>query len=252
MTDTLAEALDQFDLRIAEAQKSAEALAKTLKGLRQAAKAGDIGKIEKDLKTLPVLGGAAADAAGRLAAGWQFDVAAYLVSGYSAELKHAASQSGIEIVERDGRLYAFPVMIRVEPAVKAIKLGRKRAAGIRPSRIVDQITALRKRPQPAPQFLGLLYKAYQRMAGRDWRTTSPIVPVAEIHGLLTLLPGTDYPIEEFGRDLLLLDREPDLRTSDGSAFEFTGSTQARDNVRRVTAYDEVGNQRTFLGIRFRP
>ena len=251
MTDTIAEALDDFDQRLAEAQKSAEALARTFRSLRQAAKVGDVGKIDKGLKALPELGVAAAGAAAGIPDGWRFDVSAYLASGYAAELVRAAAASGIDIVERDGRLYAFPAMLRIEPGAKTIRIGRKRAAGIRPSRVVEQVVALRKRPQSSQQFLGLLYKAYQRMAGRDWRSQPPVLSLAEIHLVLTLLPGTDYPLETFGRDLLLLDRQPDLRTGDGRAFEFVGSTLAKEKMQRISTYDEDGNERTFIGVRFR-
>jgi hypothetical protein len=65
-----------------------------------------------------------------------------------------------------------------------------------------------------------------------------------------LLPGTDYPIEEFGRDLLLLDRRPDLRTRDGCCFEFPASTLSRGRMKRVSVYDERGGERVYIGIRF--
>jgi hypothetical protein len=65
-----------------------------------------------------------------------------------------------------------------------------------------------------------------------------------------LLPGTDYPLEEFARDLLLLDRRPDLRTRDGCRFEFPASTLSRGRMKRIVAYDERGGERAYLGIRF--
>jgi hypothetical protein len=77
-----------------------------------------------------------------------------------------------------------------------------------------------------------------------------IVAVADIHDLLTLMPGSDYPIEEFGRDLLLLDRKPDQRTRSGQSFQFSGSTLGKSKIRRVTVYDESGRERTYIGLRF--
>ena len=50
-----------------------------------------------------------------------------------------------------------------------------------------------------------------------------MVGLVDIHEILTLLPGTDYPLEEFARDLHF-DRRPDLRTRDGCRFEFPAST----------------------------
>src|SRR3546814_3281655 len=80
--------------------------------------------------------------------------------------------------------------------------------------------ATQKRPQRfrEQQFLELLYKAYRPLAGAEWRKLErgpgPVIPVVDIHEVLTLLPGADYPIAEFGRDLLLLDRQPALRSEE--------------------------------------
>jgi hypothetical protein len=76
------------------------------------------------------------------------------------------------------------------------------------------------------------------------------MPLAEIHEILTLLPGSDYPIEEFGRDLLLLARERDLQTRDGVAFELLGSTMTKGSVKRITVYDEQGLEVSFVALRF--
>jgi hypothetical protein len=68
--------------------------------------------------------------------------------------------------------------------------------------------------------------------------------------MLTLLPGADYPVEEFARDLLLLDRRPDLRTPDGCRFELPASTLSKGGTKRLVAYDEQGRERTYIGLRF--
>jgi hypothetical protein len=65
-----------------------------------------------------------------------------------------------------------------------------------------------------------------------------------------LLPGSDYPIEEFARDLLLLDRRPELRTQDGASFEFSGSTLSKGGMKRVVIFDENGLERVYIAIRF--
>jgi hypothetical protein len=77
-----------------------------------------------------------------------------------------------------------------------------------------------------------------------------VIGLADIHEILTLLPGTDYPIEEFGRDLLLIDRRPEMRTRDGCRFEFPASTLSRGRMKRVSVYDERGEERIYIGIRF--
>ena len=136
-----------------------------------------------------------------------------------------------------------------------MRLGKKTERGIRPREIVKKLAALQKAPQKLNEqrFLDLLYKVYQRMAGAEWLKTKsgpgPFVVLADLHEVLTLLPGADYPLEEFGRDLLLLDRKPDVRARDGSGFRLGGSTLGR-TARRVGVYDENGNQRDFIAIQF--
>jgi hypothetical protein len=76
-----------------------------------------------------------------------------------------------------------------------------------------------------------------------------VVALADVHDTLTLLPSASYPREEFARDLLLLDRRPDLRTRSGERFEFPHGTTTR-GIRPLIAYDEQGAQRSYYGIRF--
>jgi hypothetical protein len=251
----LESALTGLEARLAEAQKPVDALAKAFRRLRQAARTGHIGDIERGLAAVVQRGEDARAATTALPDGWHFD-ARYLEEGYLAELKAAAAEAGIRLIERDGRIYAFPLLLRIEPREAAVRVGRKLERRIRPSEIARQLAAIQRRPQRfrEQRFLDLLYRAYQRLVGADWRKakrgSGPIIPLAEVHSLLTLLPGADYPIEEFGRDLLLLDRQPDLRTSDGCSIEFPGSTLSKERIRRVTVYDEDGRERSYLGLRF--
>jgi hypothetical protein len=57
-------------------------------------------------------------------------------------------------------------------------------------------------------------------------------------------------LEEFGRDLLLLDRKPELRTKEGYRFSFVGSALARERVQPIKVYDEEGRERVYLGLTF--
>jgi hypothetical protein len=75
------------------------------------------------------------------------------------------------------------------------------------------------------------------------------VLLADIHDTLTLLPDADYPVEEFARDLLLLDRRPDLRTRDGCRFEFPMGALGRAR-RGLVVYDERGGEHTYIAVRF--
>jgi hypothetical protein len=247
-------ALAALDAKVAEAQKSSDQLSKALKKLRQAAATGHIGDIEKGLSTIAEHGREAEAAARSLAGAWAFDARAYLAAGYAEELRAEVAGQGVNVFEKDGRLYAFPLIMRIDPRDALVRLGKKPARTIRPKHLAKLLAAAQKRPQrfPEARFLALLYEVYRSIAGAEWRNADrgPAISLAQIHDLLTLLPGADYPPEEFARDLLLLDRQPDLRTKDGAAFEFAGATLSKGSMKRIVVYDEQGNERTYIAVRF--
>jgi hypothetical protein len=146
------------------------------------------------------------------------------------------------------------LLLRVDAKESAVKIGKILERRIRPTELARLLATAQKRPQRfrEEQFLELLYRTWRRLVGADWPETGsgPIVALADIHETLTLLPGSDYPIEEFARDLLLLDRKPDLRTRGGHRFEFPASTLSKGRMRRVVVYDEQGRERAYIGIRF--
>jgi hypothetical protein len=78
-----------------------------------------------------------------------------------------------------------------------------------------------------------------------------LVSLADLHDLLTVLPaaGADYPQAEFVADLLRLDRQPDATDSRGRRFELGGST-GRTGNKRLTMFDETGEQHDYYAIRF--
>lgn len=252
----LESALAALAAKVADAQKASDALSRSLKKLRQAADTGHVAELEKGLLAIAERGQEAEAAARSLAGAWEFDARGHLQSGYVEELRREAAAQGLSIFEKDGRLYAFPLILRIEPRDAAIRVGKKLERRIRPNQLVKLLAAMQKRPQRfrEDRFLALLYEVYGQVAGDAWKRAEggrgPAISLAQIHGLMTLLPGADYPIEEFGRDLILLDRKPDLRTKDGCSFDFAGSTLSKGAMKRVTVYDEDGKERTYIAIRF--
>jgi hypothetical protein len=119
---------------------------------------------------------------------------------------------------------------------------------------------LQQRPERfnAKQFLDRLFALYASKARAEdpaWRPgqpgQGPLVSLADLHDLLTLLPAADadYPQEEFVADLLRLDRQPDARDGHGRRFELGGST-GRKGGKRLTLFDETGEQHDYYAIRF--
>ena len=198
-----------------------------------------------------------AQAAGAL----DYDVATAFASGsWLDELSAAAKQAGVVLIQRDGRVTAYPVALRLDGRAGGLRIGRKLERRIRPSFVAAQLKALQQRPERfnARQFLDRLFVLYAGRARAEdpaWRPNrpgpGPLVALAELHDQLTLLPvaAADYPQEEFVADLLRLDRQPDATTSSGHRFELGGST-GRKGGKRLALFDETGEQHDFYAIRF--
>jgi hypothetical protein len=249
------ESLAALDARLEEIQRRGKAVVSAIGQARAAAKLGRASDIAKSLDDISKRLGETGAAADGLAACWQFDTTAYLADGrFLADLKTAAAANSLKLFEHDGRIYCFPLLLRIDPKANAVKIGRKIERRIRPAELARLLGDAQRRPLRfrEPQFLELLYHAWRRLAGAGWRDigAGPAISLADIHDTLTLLPGADYPVDEFARDLLLLDRQPDLRTRDGCRFELPASTLSKGAMKRLTVYDENGAPHTYIGVRF--
>jgi len=256
MASEFEDELISFDARLEKAQKAAEGLVSGLKRVRRAARVGHMGDIARGLGALDDWLADAQAAARDLSGAWRFDGSAYMADGrFLVDLQAAAAEQRLEMFERDGRIYCFPLLLRIDANQSAVRVGRKIERRVRPSELVRLLAKAQKAPQRfrEPAFLDLVWRAYRRLVGREWNGTDPgrVVALNEIHDTLTLLPGADYPQEEFARDLLLLDRQPDLRTRSGERFEFPRGTTTK-GVKPLIVYDEKGAERVYYGIRFVP
>jgi hypothetical protein len=194
------------------------------------------------------------EAVGQAARAPAIDIASAFASGrFMDELAAAAAAANVTLVQRDGRITAYPVVLRLEARSQAVRIGRKLEKRIRPSFLVRELKALQQRSNRfnARAFLDRMVKAYAALAP-GWRSgEGPLVALAELHELLTLLPAAaaDYPLEEFLCDLLRLDRQPDARSGRGHRFELGGSTGTKGD-KRLSAFDETGTQHDYFAIRF--
>jgi hypothetical protein len=246
--------LTELDAQLEAAQKIGKAVVSAVNRTRAAVKVGRINDIVRGLSIISQQVAEANKLAGGLTDAWTFDTPAYMADGrFLADLAAAAAEQGLKLFERNGRIYCFPLLLRIDPNQSAVKVGKSLERRIRPSELARLLASLQKRPQRFrdQQFLELLHRAWRRLASPSAPTGNPpVVSLAEIHEMLTELPGSDYPVEEFARDLLLLDRKPDLRTRDGSRVEFPASTLSKGRMRRLVVYDEGGAERTYIGVRF--
>ena len=248
--------LETLDARLESALKAVETLVNGLKRTRRAVRDGNASDIVKGLNGLDARIADAQSAASGVSDAWRFDVSAYIADGrFLADLQRAAGEKQLELFERDGRIYCFPLILRLEPGLSAVRVGRKIERRLRPKALVQILAKTQKSPQRFRDdaFLELVWRTYRRLVGREWSGTGPgrVVALSDIHDTLTLLPGSDYPIEEYARDLLLLDRRPDLRTRTGERFEFPHGTTTK-GIKPLIVYDEQGAQQTYYGVRFVP
>jgi hypothetical protein len=218
---------------------------------------GDIGGIFSQLDQGP-------DAADRFAAAFRslegsfsYNAEATFASGaYVAELMAEAARQGVTIVARDGRLSAFPLVLKLDARTPGVRVGRKMVRAIRPSVLVKSLKAAQQGGRfNAASFLEQLWRAYLHLVAQGWKahdaSDGPTVSLSHIYTLLTLLPvaAADYPREEFVCDLLRLNRAPDTRTRAGWGFNLPASTGSKGSD-RLTVYDESGAEHIFVGIRF--
>jgi len=257
LEDTLA----ALDAHLADAVKQAASLLKAARRLRHAVKEGAMSSLPAAIAAAQASADRTHDPLAKAAATLDYDVAAAFASGaWLDELAAAAQAAGVVLVRRDGRITAYPVVLRLDGRAQGVRLGRKLEKRIRPSFIAARLKALQQRPDRfnVRQFLDRLFSLYDSRARAEdptWRPTrpghGPLVSLADLHAQLTLLPaaGADYPQEEFVADLLRLDRQPDGTASHGHRFELAGST-GRKGGKRLTVFDETGEQHDYYAIRF--
>ena len=255
----LEESLAAWDEQLAGLERQAGATLRAAKKLRKAAHEGTVAGFPAAVAELQKNAAALHAALGDVAAP-EIDLAGAFADGrFLAELAAAAALN-VTVVQRDGRVSVYPLALRLEPRSQAVRIGRRLERRIRPSFLAHHLRDLQQRPNRfnARQFLDRLLRAYAALAAsRDpaWQVNrpgeGPLVPLADIYELLTLLPAAaaDYPLEEFLLDLLRLDRQPDARSGRGHRFELGGSTGTK-GAKRLSAYDETGAQHDYYAIRF--
>jgi hypothetical protein len=258
MPTNLDDELGRLDAALATAERHAKTVLAGVRGLRKMAATGTVAGLARRLDQLPASAEPLGEALRAAGASFAYDAEAAFAGGdYLTELQAAAAARGLVLVERDGRITAFPLLLRLEAGTPAVRVGRKLERAIRPS----VLTALLKRAQDsaafnAEAFLEMLFRAATHLAKADARADEPkpgaVVPLLDIYDLLTLRSGSaaDYPREAFAVDLLRLDRAPDTRTRRGHRFSLPASTGSKGRA-RLTVYDERGAEHVYVGIAFR-
>ena len=182
---------------------------------------------------------------------------AYLEGGYGDELRAAADDLGLSLYERDGHLIAYPSVVRILPADRAVRVDRKRVPTIRPSHLADLLLKNQSKSSgftPA-RFLETLFLVHQEIL-RDEKPDlagGRVMPLARIYRLVTALPGAnrDYDRSDFARDIYTLDSQWPRQTRRGHPVSFPTSTGTRRRSSDLFSFvGPNGEGVEYYGIKF--
>jgi len=233
--------------------RTAATLASAAKAMIRAARDGDIASVSKSAQKLGSLADTVLQEISNTRSAWPFNADGeerYLKEQYTDELLRAAEKEGVKMQRRDGQLIAYPFIVRVLPAERAIQLNRTKIAKLRPSKLMAKLKVAQahKSKGSVQPFLEALYSAYALVAGPD----GGAVTLAKIYKAFTLLPNSsaEYSRDDFARDLLTLDRSGIAETKSGARFSLpasTGTKESRDTFACVAPDGEVV---TYYAIHF--
>lgn len=241
--------------------KAAEAAIRNLKRLVAAITTGDIGALERGLGDADSAIQALREQFRNTCEGWTFETQAYSETGMlTRELLETATAAGLPVHEQDGRIFSYPVLVRVLPAERAILLDKAKSRQIRPSVVVDRLARLKRRPARfrPENFISTLQEVYGLQLRLDGHPAlhlegdGPPVKVIQLYKLLTLFPGQEreYGRADFTRDLYLLDRSGTTISRDGR-LEIRLQPPSRAGQTPFQIVDEDGRQRDYYAVSFR-
>jgi len=253
---TIEQALAATEADAGATLQAAGALMTPLRRFRAAAQLGDLRELRASLEDAEQALAELRHQFAEAKKGWSFNAQQYMSSGeFNKEVISTAQDMGVSMFERDDRLFCYPALLRVAPLEKAVVIDRKQERRIRPTVLVNLLKDLQDRPPRfRPQaFLAALFEAYAKVVadeGDSLLQSAPVVPLVDIYGLLTLLPGQarEYSKQEFARDIYLLHRGDVTTTRSGARVSFPISRGVRGKT--LTVIDESGEQRRYYGIRF--
>jgi hypothetical protein len=259
-TPSLERALARTEAATDAALASAGQLTRVLRRLRGAAAVGNLRDLRATLAGVAQTADRAREAADAAAGTWELDEEAYVASPrFTEELLETAQAAGLQLFERDDRLYCYPVLVRVAAGDRAVFVDRTRERRIRPSVLIEHLRDVQRRPPRfRPEtFLESLFRAFEHLARQhgsqqvDAGTPEPLVAV---YDLLTLMPGAarEYSRQEFARDVYLLDRSGVTTTRRGYVVSFPASTGARSASTALRVVTESGQEQVYYGILFSP
>ena len=240
------------------ALKAATTTVSSLKKFRAAAHSGDLRELRKTIEAADQAITTLRQQFANAKDGWDFDEEAYLSgSAFRSELLETAKQLAVKMFEQDDKLYCYPFLIRILPNERSVLIDKLRERRLRPSVLVSHLKELQNKPvRFKPEtFLDCLFAAYYWAVaerGKDLFGTGVVVKLRKIYELLTLLPGQskEYSLQEFARDIYLLDQSHVNRTKNGQIVSFPASTGTKSATNTITVITLSGDEKKYYGIAF--
>ncbi|MBO0822752.1 MAG: hypothetical protein J2P27_02705 [Actinobacteria bacterium] len=236
------------------ALRSAGSLTRELRKAKAAAASGQVRELRRAADAAAILAKDLADAVQQTRTSLAIDESSYLASGdYAKELLARAAERGLPVFEEDDRLFCYPSIIRVLPADSVLEIDRKRERRLRPSFLLELLADRQARPTRfrPEHFLESLAKGYDLVVARGGKKADAVVPLQDIWGVLTLLPGQakEYTRPEFARDLYQLDQSGVQQTKDGRTIRLHASSGTRSaGVLRTVS--RSGQLQLYWGVSF--
>lgn len=252
---SLEEALARTEGDAEASLKASSAVAASLKRLRSAARAGDFREIRRSLESAGQAIAALDQQLANTAEGWDFDEEEYLANGgFLEELVETAQRQGLSLYRQDEQVYSYPSLLRVLPAERAVTIDRVKEKRLRPTVLVAHLKDLQgRRPRfRSEAFLESLYRVYERIIGHRGKKRGTVVRLKELYDWLTPRPGDtrDYTIQEFARDVYLLDQSGITRTRDDAQISLPAATGTKTPSGAVTVVTQSGQEKRYFGISF--
>lgn len=256
---TLEGALESVERSVGEVTDAAAKLVAAGKKARKAAVFGDLKLLRQSLEDIVDLADHAGEAAVRAEATWPFktetDEEAYFADGrYQAELVDAAGRAQLGLYDMEGVLAAFPSLVRIVARNRTVEIDRKPFRPVRPSYLIDHLRKVQAKPgrTNVTQLVDALHKGYKlTIAEKSFR--GGVARLLDVYRNLTILPSArkDYTLQEFARDIYLLDESGIAETSAGSRLRLhPGATGSKSPGQLLRVIDRDGAEKTYYGIEF--
>jgi hypothetical protein len=234
--------------------QSAARVSKAAKELRRAAVDGDLLRMRRAMDALADRTQEVHEASRVAAESWRLldedQVDEYLAGPYNEELELKIREAGLPIQRVEGRLAVFPNLIRIFPRERAIRIGRRKFARLRPSAVVELLRRGSRARSKPETFLALVRKTYLLLTGA--KNDGCPVPLDRVFAALTIHPAAkaQYELADFLRDLFELESSGIEMTRDGRRLRLIAPSSASRDRKGYELASPTGELRYYYAISF--